>query len=121
MAQIDFRSYLTNSENFSQQKHRQSLNVNDLISTTTSQNYSNNGGVEFQQQQQSPSSSSSSYHPTKSEINASQNYFKIPIPSSAVGGGKESTLKHRILSNSRTTSTQQKTNGNVGSSQEDYR
>jgi hypothetical protein len=122
MAQIDFRSYLNNSENFTtKQQHRQSLNVNDLIAnvaTSTSQNvkssanefsnYSN--GVEFQQ-------TSSSYLPTiKSEINTSQNYFKIP------SAGKESTLKHRILSNSRST---QKLNGHnnnvVGSNHEDFR
>lgn len=109
MAQIDFRSYLANSENFP--KHRQSLNVNDLLANaTTSQNAQSTNdfcqtnystGVEFQ-----------SYLPKTrrcdgaTEINSAQNYFKIP------SAGKESTLKHRILSNSRT----QKNNNNIISS-----
>lgn len=113
MAQLDFRPYLpTNSKsNFSSSSNgRQAMHLNDMIASTTPPhslqspeycpsaiNYSTtttgNGSVDYQPYHHNSSAKKNGSESSRSS--ATKNQFKIPST------GKESTLKHRILSNSR--------------------
>lgn len=116
MSQLDFRSYLPpNSKSFpATANNRQSMHVNDLISSSTPPQNLQSPAADFSQSAinytASAGNSSVEFQPSYHGINkncsdsggssvhkssAAKNHFKIPT------SGKESTLKHRILSNSR--------------------
>lgn len=117
MSQLDFRPYLppNSKSNFSANANnsRQSMHINDMITSTTPPhnlqspaadfcqsaiNYStasSGGSVEYQPYNHGSSVKKSCSDNSNSRSSATKNQFKIPST------GKESTLKHRILSNSR--------------------